>query len=210
MTPQEILDRLKGIGLIDPVILEKIRLHVEDPKKVVKPKAILSYLVKKEQITRAQASALLKEIEAPKPIKHEEIEVTVPSENAYDTDDLTSTVREVVAPKVDPQRTMEAVPVDDDDDAPVDIVPVKPMHPTREVDPVVDMVDPLAVPHAPVPDPLEAGPLDQAYGEGFDEQFYGEQQPAETKKKFGFQGKRLKKDQWATKWLYIGFGILGS
>ena len=90
MTPHELIARLESVGLIDPAVLEKIRRHVEDPEKKVKPKAVLSYLVKKEQITKAQASALLKEIEAPKPIQHEEIELNVPQEKVYDTDDLTS------------------------------------------------------------------------------------------------------------------------
>ena len=39
---------------------------------------------------------------------------------------------------------------------------------------------------------------------------YGDQPSAEEKSKLGFRGKRLKKDQWATKWLYIGSAILGS
>ncbi len=80
------------------------------PKKRSNPRRCLSYLVKKEQITKAQASALLKEIEAPKPIQHEEIELNVPQEKVYDTDDLTSIGDELREPAPAPEPRRESKP----------------------------------------------------------------------------------------------------
>ena len=203
MTPQELIERLESLGLVDSKVLDKIRRQLEDPDKNVKPKAIIKFLVSKDYLTKAQAANLLKAVEAPKAIKHEEIEVSVPQENNYDTDELTATAAsEAPAPrKIDPQMTMEAIAVEDDN---------------GDVD-VVDVSTQVSLPEEPVvamtaePAPME-DPLADNFG-NYDGGFYGggEEAPeSAAESALGFQGKRLKKDQWSTKWLYIGFGILGS
>ena len=78
MTPQELIERLEGLGLVEPKVLGQIRRHIEDPGKKVRPKAIVSFLLKKELITKAQAPSLLNAIDAPKPVQHEELEVPPP------------------------------------------------------------------------------------------------------------------------------------
>lgn len=203
MTPLELIERLETLGLVDPKVLKKIRRQIDDPEKTVKPKAVVTYLAKKGLIDKSQASALIKEIEKPKPIQHEEIAVAVPAEKEYDTDDLTAAVHEVV-PAPDPQATMEAVPANIDDspgDIEVDVV---------AVEPIEAIVEPEPIPYEAA---IEADPLDAGGGDAFDNfgaaAAYDDATKDETKSA-GFQGKRLKKDQWATKWLYIGFGILGS
>lgn len=202
MTPHELITRLESVGLIDPAVLEKVRRHVADPEKEVKPKAVLNYLVKKEQITKAQASALLKEIEAPKPVRHEELEVNLPKE--YDTDDLTSIGEDLQEPepkKPEPRRPSESKPRVRKEAPVVDVVPVEPAN--DEVHPLKETVD-----QPPANDPFH-DPLQADYGTGMDAGMYGDFQNREEKPTPGFRGKRLKKDQWSTKWLYIGFGILG-
>ena len=71
-----------------------------------------------------------------------------------------------------------------------------------EVNPLMETIEqvPAAV---PLHDPLHD------YGTDMDAGLYGEQRPRDDKPSPSFRGKRLKKDQWATKWLYIGFAILG-
>jgi outer membrane protein assembly factor BamB len=208
MTPHELIARLESVGLIDPAVLEKVRQHVEDPEKKVKPKAVLSYLVKKEQITRTQASALLKEIEAPKPIQHEEIRVNLPKE--YDTDDLTSISDELTESKPEPEpktlrktepRRQREPEVRPRKERPV--VEIVPVEQPAEVDPLIETADQFSagdVVHAP---------LHADYGAPMDAGIYGDSRQRDDKPAPGFRGKRLKKDQWSTKWLYIGFGILG-
>ncbi len=200
MTPQELLERLEGLGLVEQKIIDKMRRQIQAPGHKIRPKAIVAYLVKKDHITKAQAAKLLTIIDTPKQIKHEELEVKVPQENTYDTDDLTTTAKEVVQ-EVDPQMTMDAVEADDDDEG--DVVEVVDV--ARPAEPIVDMVQQPAPLDAPFDDPL-GGHFGADYEGGYGDEGSGEHQ----KPVLGFRGKRLKRDQWATKWLYIGFGILGS
>ena len=60
MSPRQLLEKLENLGIIDPSLLNKIRKEIDNPEKSVKPKAILKFLVSKNQITEKQAARLLK------------------------------------------------------------------------------------------------------------------------------------------------------
>ena len=58
MTPKELLQKLEGLGSIESKALRKIRIQVEDPDRTVKASAVLSYLVRKGQLTEDQLSLI--------------------------------------------------------------------------------------------------------------------------------------------------------
>lgn len=203
MSPRQLLEKLDSLGIIDSKILDKIRREVENPDKTVKPKAVLSYLVKKNQITTQQAAQLLKakpaKAKATKPVE-EDIVVSQPVEQDYDTGDLTSIDEPEVPPKVD--RSVTIV-----DDAQY----VEPVEPEIEVSQVYDPadlgVDEVATPVAAAP-AQGFGQADALGGDEYSSGAYPTQDaPAKTAT---FKGKRDQSDQWGTRWLYIGFGLLGA
>ena len=201
MSPRQLLEKLENLEIIDSKILAKLRKEIENPKKTVKSKAVLNYLVKKAQITPKQASRLLKSGTA----TEDEMKVVQPVEKSYDTDDLTGLNSEeppAGVPVVPVVAAPEATMMDDgslleaDDDEVVEIQP----------DTVVSQVyEPELI------ETVEAEPQYDAFDQGgFDTGSGGyAAQPQKTELK-SFRGKKDKRDQWATKWLYIGFGILGT
>jgi outer membrane protein assembly factor BamB len=211
MSPRQLIEKLESLGIIDPKIIDKIRKEIDNPEKTVKPKAVLNYLVKKKQITEKQAIQILKA----KPTE-DEIEVVQQVEKSYDTDDLTGLkpeepVNEVVAEPeipevpVSPVQAYDATMIDDGglaSQVDPDIVVSSVLEPQPFADEIVHEVAPLDLGM----DGVEAaGGFDQGFESGGYDQQSGEQKVLPS-----FSGKRNKKDQWATKWLYIGFGILGT
>ena len=213
MSPRQLLEKLEALGGIDEKILGKIRKEIQNPEKNVKPKAVLSYLVKKGQLTPKQAKNLLKETPAPaKPPTADEIQVVEPNEPAekdYDTNDLMGLEPEsVVEPVVEP--TVE---------------PIVEVEPVLEVEPTIDpgatiMDDGLLASDSPdevvVVQPSVEAPIDHQEpelqetmpstgiaepGGAFDSQQVYADQPAGSKV-HSFIGKRNQKDQWNTCLLY--------
>ena len=209
MSPRQLIEKLESLGIIDPKIIGKIRREIDNPEKTVKPKAVLSYLVKKKQITEKQAIQLLKA----KPTE-DEIEVVQPIEKSYDTDDLTGLVAQEPIVEVTAEPEVPEVPV----------TPVAQAYDATMIDDggLASQVDPdIVVSSILEPQPFademvqDVAPLDLGMdaGDGFDQGLDSggyEQQSGEQKVLPSFKGKRNKKDQWSTKWLYIGFGILGT
>ena len=90
MTPLQLLEKLKQLGLNDKV-LGKIRQQIEDPEKTVKVTAVLKYLVKKGQITEDQARNLLKKAsDAKKKKAAAEAAPVEPIVTRHNTEDLTA------------------------------------------------------------------------------------------------------------------------
>lgn len=205
MTPEQLVDKLESMGLIDERTLKLIRREVENPNKNASTKSILSYLVKKGKLTSSQARSILAQGAEPKPVVHDDLELNVPEPN-YDTDDLTANVGGLAQPSQptpppdlspDADRTrldMEEEP----STAPVapPMVPVDPRAPVGH--------DPLADPMAY--DPLAAAPDPYAQPPGYE----SGPQAAQPHPKAYFPGKRNQANQWQNKWLFIGFGILGT
>lgn len=210
MSPRQLLEKLEALGVIDEKILGKIRKEIQNPEKKVKPKAVLSYLVKKGQLTSKQAKNLLKEV----PAKQAEatadeiavVELNDPSEKDYDTNDLMGLAPEPAVepvvetePIVEPAITPGATIMDDG------VI-------TGDSSDNLEIVQPEAVSYQepellPDPAPLNTG-MAELGGAFDDQQVYADQSP--NSKVASFVGKRNQKDQWNTKWLYIAFGILGT
>ncbi len=219
MSVRQLVDRIAEMGLVEDRVLQKIRREIDDPEKNVKPKGILNFLVKKEQITKAQAAKLLQEmedvvevtVEDDEPAQLDDIVVNVPEEKSYDTDDLTN-----------------LNPGQDDVEDVIEKVVVSPQMTRQDLQDVGDEIEEIvvnqnvagqeelveAVPEPAVPsyqaDPLGAAAMlgDPLAGGGFDSAATNDP-AAPTKTLSSFAGKRDNRDQWATKWLYIGFGVLG-
>lgn len=195
MSPRQLLKKLEELGIIEEKILKKIRKEIENPEKKVKPKAVLSYLVKKGQINEKQAAKLLKS----KPKADEIAEVKVEKKD-FDTSDLMGIAPEVKPQAaMDPGATMEQMPADvgKPEESTALIV-----MPTLTEEPEIEAVELDA--HE---DPMGGlGGFDDGFTSGGYETQSGEQ---ETKSTLSFAGKKDSSDQWQTKWVYIGSGILG-
>ena len=142
MSPRQLLEKLESLGSIDEKALDKIRKQVEDPNKKVKPKAVLSYLIKKGELTKKQASRLLKSKPKKATPTADEIEVVQPVEKDYDTNALMGiSPEEVVEPVVEP--IVEPV--------------VEPI-----VEPLDDAGEPIVVPQETI---MDGGALARVVGE---------------------------------------------
>ena len=226
MSPRQLLEKLEALGAIDEKILRKIRKEIQNPEKNVKPKAVLSYLVKKGQLTPKQAKGLLTAAPKPTPTA-DELEVVEPIETPekdYDTNDLMGlqpepVVEPVVEPDVEPLLEVEPIvepvvepivePTIDhgatimDDgllaDEPEEVAVVQPETVTSMEYQEPELVQEVV--------PVNAGA--DEFGGSFEGQPVHGDQPSGSKV-HSFIGKRNQKDQWNTKWLYIAFGILGT
>lgn len=225
MSVRQLVDRIAEMGLVDDRVLQKIRREIDDPEKNVKPKGILNFLVKKEQITKKQASKLLQDLQdsdddvvevavlEDEPAKLDDLEVNQPEEKSYDTDDLTNLnpgqedepVEEVVTPQMTRQ---DLGGFEEDEVEEIEEIVVNQNDKNEGVD---EVVQPLPTPDAPAyqADPLGAAMMGDPLGGGSMGAAEGNDPAPPTKSLAGFAGKRNDRDQWATKWLYIGFGLLG-
>ena len=207
MSPRKLLEKLESLGTIDPKILQKIRQEIDNPDKKVKPKAILNYLVKKQQLTESQAVRLLKS-DPSKPAEDEPAP-TAPPPKDYDTSELMGLAPESenVEPTPAPPSKMQTVSdIDatlmdegqftDDEDEVVEVQPIQVPSKIEEIAPIES---------AKAEEFEEVAELKE-FGDTFDRPYAEARAP---KTNVGFEGKVNLKDQWATKWLYIGFGILG-
>ena len=200
MLPQQLFEKLEQLGFIEDRALKKIRREIDDPEKNPSVKGILNYLVKKGHLTTSQAIQLKKELDKPKPVQHEELEVSVVADQGYDTDELTANVVEEVvkkpARKSDPQVTaIDASP-------PAKPVPQKSEKKAKAAEAFVEELPAVDPYHEPIDDPLD----DPALRSGMDSGTY---HTAAQGQVHSFAGKIDKSDQWSTKWLYIAFGSLG-
>ena len=226
MSPSELLEKLDALGTIDEKILRKIRRQVESPGKVVKVSAVLKFLVKSDQLTEAQARDLFKEskseaapsapapaeAEASSPKTADDFEVTEePADNEHDTGDLIGGVNEEDVP---------AKPIPEPEPKPDVVAQVEPE--------IIAEVEPEPAKTAkrkkkkqkkkPVEPEPEVISEPTFQGAGFDDEttldmdagFDDEAEPESGGKPRGFQGKVDKSNQWKTKWLYIGFGVLAT
>ena len=207
MTPSQLLARIEQLGVVDAKYITKIRSQIDDPEKVVKNKAVVAYLIKKSQITSEQATALLA------PLTEDEMVVVQQVEKTYETDNLIG-VPEVAEPAVEAVASVvqpvqvDATQMDHPNyrEADVDVVDVQPIEEPQ-------IIAPNIAGNPPPMDPMTAldpnGGLGsgayQAAGSGA----YQTAQSGEQKTLPTFVGKKDSSDQFNTKWLYIGFSILG-
>ena len=200
MTPSQLLARIEALGTIDAKYVGKIRKQIEDPDKVVKTKAIVRYLLNKNQITKAQAKELLVE-----PTEDEIVEVVQPVQE-FDSSALIDAEefqpKSTEKPKAKPVKEVVAEPIVEVEVEPIDV----------DATMVQDYV----------PDPIADVGAEEVFGGAFDDalpsneinevEAFEDSAAPKTEKEYAaieaFKGKRDQRDQFKTKWLFIGFGLL--
>ena len=219
MSPSELLEKLEALGTIDERVLSKIRRQVENPGKVVKVSAVLKFLVKNDQLTEAQARELHKESKTPSeaeappaPVKTaDDFEVTEePEDNDHDTGDLIGGVNEDDVPAPEPEPEPEPEIVEPEVIAEIEPEPVESPPPSKPKRSRKKKKAPKAEPEVLVDDQFPAAGFDDQTALDMDAGFADEPAAPADGKGRGFQGKLDKSNQWATKWLYIGFGVLAT
>ena len=210
MTPSQLLARIEALGSVDAKYIDKIRKQIEDPAKVVKSKAIVKYLLGKSQINKTEAKKPLA------PPTEDEIVVVEPAAD-FDSSALIDT-GDFQTPSAEPIDEAVAEPIVEVEAVAEPIVEVEAI-----AEPIVEaVVEPIDM-DATTFEPSSFEPDVPSQGGGFynetalDEQVYDEpafdEPPATPAKEYSaveaFKGKRDQKDQFKTKWLYIGAGILG-
>ena len=205
MSPEQLVEKIKSLGFIDASVIARIEKEIDNPESKTSVKGILAYPVKKGHLTKAQAKNMLDAVETPKPVVHEEITVTGQTPE-YDTADLTANVVEVVPVPTQKKRDPDATVLDlgaadaaIEEVAEVVAVESEMLEPSTHAMPTEIVHDPLGGYQDPLADPMTSGSS------------YDETTPSEPAKTLaGFKGKRNQSDQWQNKWVYIGFGILGT
>ena len=207
MTPSQLLTRIEALGSVEAKYVAKIRKQIEDPAKVVKSKAIVKYLLGKSQITKSEAKKLLA------PPTEDEIVVVEPAAD-FDSSALIDT-GDFQTPPAEPIVEAVAEPIAE----PIVEAVAEPI-----VEAVAEPIDLDATiiepgPFVPeIPDPAGGFNNEPAYEQtAFDQTVYDEpafdEPPAAPAKEYSaveaFKGKRDQKDQFKTKWLFIGPAILG-
>ena len=275
MSVRQLLDRIEKMNVVDDKILNRIRREIDDPEKNVKAKGILSFLVKKEQITKKQAAKLLKETQE----AAENISVKPEEPNVYDSAELIGVTHKNGTEEVDDLINLaKSEPVDVEpievDVEPIEVevepieVEVEPIEVEAvevevepvEIEPIEVEVEPIEVEVEPIevevePEPVEVKPesipkakppkakrskskvkadpvpiaapieaqttnvsadplagFSEPMSSGLDPAPYSpsESSGGSSGGGRGFQSKIENSDQWSSKWLYIGFGLLGT
>lgn len=209
MSASQLLDRIEETGLVDPKTLAKLRREVAAPGKAVKASAVAKYLIEKGHMTKAQVDRLMAAIKE----ANEELTVAdVPApRHAHNTDELTNIggTTQTKPTKPVPGQAIEGlteiVPVEfvDDGTRVYGIDEVLQQEGAIEVAVDVErtrMLGDAADPFGAADGGLNAGGL------------FGEAMPAaateEAPQPTSFRGKLDTSNQWQTKWLFIGFGLL--
>lgn len=225
MSPSELLEKLDALGTIDDRMLRKIHRQIESPGKVVKISAVLKFLVKNDQLTEAQARELLKESKTtsspitepasdpaePSPKTADHFEVTEePADNDHDTGDLIGGVNEELAPP-EPEPEPEPEVLEEPElIAEVEEEPVAPRPSKKSKRERKKKKSARVEPEVIIDQTAPAAGFDDETALDMDAQFIDDPGSSGDEKPRGFQGKIDKSNQWATKWLFIGFGILAT
>ncbi|MCH2181732.1 MAG: PQQ-binding-like beta-propeller repeat protein, partial [Mariniblastus sp.] len=223
MSPQQLVEKLEALGFVDEKTINKIRREVADPKKKPSVKQILNYLIKKGLLTEMQAKNIISQNGGagaaeekthppakPKAVEHEVIKVSKPKEEEFDTNDLTANVNQELEAPAAPSPGKTEI---DQGLTRQDVIPV----PSQAPNPADDATRVVAVqeiqPVDYMAEPLDAfGQVDDPLNYQADDPYLSGGQPAQPQAQtlHGFKGKRDQSNQWQNKWLFIGFGILGT
>ena len=184
MSPDSLLNKLETLDKVEVKILDKLRRQVDDPAKDITVKKILTFLVKNEYLTKDEAVEIRKELK---------YETKVKMAGGRKTEDLVAGIGDT------------AIPVEAEDDelnGGSDEVAISPVD-----NPVNEMLDDKTLVLDPLLEelPSQFDALAQQGGGGWDSVVPENTAPS----RFGFDGKLDSGDQWSTKWVFIGFGILG-
>ena len=199
MSLGQLLEQLEILGTIEPNILRKIRQQIENPDKTVKPKAVLSYLIKKNQITESQATQILKgELLPPADVPSvDEFEVDEPpAENDYDTGELIGLAPE--PEETPPPAPIVAPPIETEIETPVidpSLANKATIADAQEFENLNDDIVEVDLQEAVEPETYadyDAGTLDDSFASAAEPE-------SKIKSSISFRGKKDRGDQWSTK-----------
>lgn len=212
MTAKSLVAKLEELGLVEPKILKKLQKQINNPEKKVSAKKILSFLVKNDLLTKSKAIALKKELEngaaeeaagLPEIVEPELPEIVEPGlpeivepAASRQTDELvagvassSAVVTEEVASHPNMMEGDESATIFGDQLNPAEFGGGNGLN--GEPDYAAPMPEAVAL-----DDPMES----------WDD---GMQSPQPASRGVGFDGKIDSSDQWATKWVFVGFAMLG-
>ncbi len=199
MNTQEFLKVLEERHLVSADIIEKLHLKIDKTEKKVSAKSVAKYLIDKGYLSKYQANVLFEGSSKPE----DDLEIAVPAEQAHDTSELLKDLQEFQQP---PPRRPESTRTDL---APLEDIVI----PGQDVE-VVEVEHEMTMPGGvPAPE-LEAAaaygeqPLADPLATEFDTLSYDQAAHVDEDTP-GFVGKRTIQNQWESKWLFIGFGLLG-
>ncbi len=195
MSPKKILQRVRDLGTIDPRTLAKIEKHIDDPTKKVSAKAIVRYLIDNEQISQSQAGLLLEsDSEYGARATHEGGRKRKPAGEAYDTDDLVGGVEVLPANPAPPPRKL----------------PTRERKRHRDRGETASGIEPDAKQDFDVVnDPLRVDSTqlsDMNYKSMLVD--FGEAPGTPKKETPSFEGKIIVGNQWESRWLFLGAGLV--
>ncbi len=188
MNTQDFINSLRKSKILPDAVMQRLEEKVTRTDRQVTPKSIAKYLIDKGYLSRFQAKKLLTGELTPA----DDIELQVPVEHSQDTDEL---LRDLYpAPPRDADATRTSVSAAGPEGDHIDVVQAEHEktfqhrggHQLTEIE-------------------AAAAPLDPLGGFG-----YESTEPVEESTAAGtFAGKRARSNQWESKWLFIGFGLVG-
>ncbi len=200
MSARELLDRIIEARILDEKTIDRLRRQIGAPGRDVKPRSIVNFLVEKGFIDDRQAEDLLAGRElVPRLVDDDQFEA-IPGPADYDSGDLTN----VAAFRPPPAAVPPSPPPVEEDDPPAAVVKKKKrreQQDTRQIRTGEIPAEPLrraAAPLVPASEPAWGADLAPQREHSF------------VRGKLGFDGKRDTVDQWKTRWLWTGFGVLAA
>lgn len=189
MKTEDFLRSLRSSNILPVAVMDKLDAKVSNTDKHVSPKSIAKYLIEKGFLSRYQAKQLLSGELTPA----DDIQIQVSRESSQDTDELLRDLRPAAPEPMDATRIAgDNYSADDDEIEVVDVDYEPTLH--QGLDPVVPGAHP--------------GIVDPLGGFGFDAEATVETED-EAVLTGTFAGKKAKANQWESRWLFIGFALLG-
>jgi len=188
MTTEEFLNELDNFKIVPPEIMQKLRNKLGKTEKDVTAKSVAKYLIDKGYLTSYQANQIL--TGATKANQEEELSLDVSAEQVEDTNELLKDLNPSAKAANPAVELTQAYTPEEAEDPGQELI---------EVDPIevgAGNFDPLSGQAVAGFDPIGGG-LDSPLGDGED-----------GKGSDKFLGKKGKKNQWDSRWIYIGTAIL--
>ncbi len=195
MKTEDFIQALDKNNMVPPAVMAKLRTKLEETDKNVSAKSIAKYLIDKGYLSKYQA----KQVFAGEFTPQDELTIQVPEEQIHDTSELLKDLAPAPTPDaVDATRAYSSQDPDAGYDASIEVVQVE-----HEVTMQHGLAEaPIDVAQAAAIDPLAGGHFDAGFDTGL-----GTAEAEEPEASFA--GKKSKKNQWESKWIFIGSTILG-
>jgi outer membrane protein assembly factor BamB/TolA-binding protein len=200
MSARELLDRIIEARILDEKTIDRLRRQITEPGRDVKPRSIVRFLVEKGFIDERQAEDLLAgRAIVPRLVDDEQFE-EIPAAADYDSGDLTNVASLRPAPA--PETPLPPPVEQEERPAPAEKKKKRREHQdTRQIRP-----GEVPAEHARRPASPPAVASEPAWGA----ELAPQREHSFVRGKLGFAGKHDTTDQWKTRWLWTGFGVLAA